>query len=183
MPYKANEARRHKIPRARYKVTNWPEYDRALQQRGSLTVWMTPEGVVQNLPFLGHTGARRAPAWEGRIATGRCPVREAASLSGSSALGLKRSQAQQGEPVRMALAGHQLARALALALLMPAAQEAAVVQEEAQQVQVRAAEMAAQDEVGAQARVEVLHERAAARRVGHDPAHGVEQGVELGPSA
>jgi hypothetical protein len=27
MPYKANEARRHKIPRARYKVTNWPEYD------------------------------------------------------------------------------------------------------------------------------------------------------------
>jgi hypothetical protein len=27
--------------------------------------------VVQNLPFLGHTGARRAPACEGRIATGR----------------------------------------------------------------------------------------------------------------
>jgi hypothetical protein len=37
MPYKANEARRHKIPRARYRVSNWPEYDRALQQRGSLT--------------------------------------------------------------------------------------------------------------------------------------------------
>ncbi len=34
MPYKANEPRRHKIPRARYKVTNWPKYDRALQQRG-----------------------------------------------------------------------------------------------------------------------------------------------------
>ena len=27
MPYKANEARRHKIPRARYKVRNWPEYE------------------------------------------------------------------------------------------------------------------------------------------------------------
>ena len=38
MPYKANEARRHKIPRARYRVTNWPDYARALQQRGSLTV-------------------------------------------------------------------------------------------------------------------------------------------------
>jgi len=25
MPYKANEARRHKIPRARYKVRNWPQ--------------------------------------------------------------------------------------------------------------------------------------------------------------
>src|SRR3954463_13974853 len=46
MPYKANEARRHKIPRARYKITNWSEYDRALQQRGSLTVWVTPEALA-----------------------------------------------------------------------------------------------------------------------------------------
>ena len=46
MPYKANEARRHKSPRARYKVRNWPEYDRALQQRGSLTVWVTPEALA-----------------------------------------------------------------------------------------------------------------------------------------
>jgi len=39
------------------------------------------------------------------------PVREAASFPRSSALGLKRSQAQQGEPVRMALAwpGRQIA--------------------------------------------------------------------------
>ena len=46
MPYKANEACRHKIPWARYKVTNWPEYDRALQRRGSLTVWVTPEALA-----------------------------------------------------------------------------------------------------------------------------------------
>ncbi len=46
MPSKADEARRHKIPRARYLVTNWPEYDRALQQRGSLTVWVTPEALA-----------------------------------------------------------------------------------------------------------------------------------------
>jgi hypothetical protein len=65
-----------------------------------------------------------------------CPVWEAASLPRSSPLGLKRSQAQQGEPVWMALAGHQLPRAFALALGVPAAQEAAVVQEEPQQVQV-----------------------------------------------
>ncbi len=38
MPDKHNEPRRHKIPKAKYKVTNWPEYDRALQQRGSLTL-------------------------------------------------------------------------------------------------------------------------------------------------
>ena len=63
-------------------------------------------------------------------------VREAARLPGSSLLRLKRSQTQQGQPVRMALAGHQLARAFALALGIAAPQEAAVVQEEAQQVQV-----------------------------------------------
>ena len=36
MPYKHNEPRRHKIPKAKYKVANWWDYDRALQQRGSL---------------------------------------------------------------------------------------------------------------------------------------------------
>jgi hypothetical protein len=57
MPYKANEARRHKIPRARYKVANWPEYDRALQQRGSLTVWVTPEALAAwHPPKTGRRG-------------------------------------------------------------------------------------------------------------------------------
>jgi len=59
MPYKANEARRHKIPRARYKVTNWPEYDRALQQRGSLTVWVTPAALAAWKP--PRTGGRVRP--------------------------------------------------------------------------------------------------------------------------
>src|SRR5688500_12192452 len=62
MPYKANEARRHKIPRARYKVTNWPEYDRALQQRGSLTVWVTPEALAAwHPPKTGRRG--RSPRY------------------------------------------------------------------------------------------------------------------------
>ena len=30
MPYKFNDSRRHKVPRAKYQVTNWPEYDAAL---------------------------------------------------------------------------------------------------------------------------------------------------------
>ncbi len=59
MPYKANELRRHKIPRARYKVINWPEYDRALQQRGSLTVWVTPDALAAWHP--PHTGQRGRP--------------------------------------------------------------------------------------------------------------------------
>jgi hypothetical protein len=32
MPYKANEARRLKFPKARYRVKNWREYDQALQE-------------------------------------------------------------------------------------------------------------------------------------------------------
>jgi Transposase DDE domain len=60
MPYKANEPRRHKIPRARYKIANWPEYDRALQQRGSLTVWVTPEALAAwHPPKTGRRGRSR----------------------------------------------------------------------------------------------------------------------------
>src|SRR3712207_3657261 len=62
MPYKANEARRHKIPRARYRVTNWPEYDRALQHRGSLTLWVTPEALAAwHPPKTGRRG--RSPQY------------------------------------------------------------------------------------------------------------------------
>jgi hypothetical protein len=46
MPFKANAARRHRIPRQRHRVTNWAEYDAALRQRGSLTVWFTDEAVA-----------------------------------------------------------------------------------------------------------------------------------------
>jgi hypothetical protein len=59
MPYKFNEPHRHKIPRARYRVQNWPEYDRALQQRGTLTVWVTPEALAAWQPQ--HTGQRGRP--------------------------------------------------------------------------------------------------------------------------
>src|SRR5918999_1737030 len=60
MPYKANEARRHRIPRARYRVTNWPEYDGALQRRGSLTVWVTPEALAAwQTPRTGRRGRPR----------------------------------------------------------------------------------------------------------------------------
>ena len=46
MPDKFTEGRRHKFPKARYRVTNWPEYDAALVRRGSLTVWFTEEAVA-----------------------------------------------------------------------------------------------------------------------------------------
>jgi hypothetical protein len=36
VPFKANADRRHHIPKQQDRVTNWPEYDAALRQRGSL---------------------------------------------------------------------------------------------------------------------------------------------------
>ena len=46
MPFKTNADRRHHIPKQRHQVTNWREYDEALRQRGSLTVWFTPAAIA-----------------------------------------------------------------------------------------------------------------------------------------
>ena len=46
MPHKYNADRRHHIPRARYKVTNWSAYEAGLRQRGSLTIWFSEEAVA-----------------------------------------------------------------------------------------------------------------------------------------
>ena len=45
MPHKYNTARRHHIPKAKFKVTNWAEYEAGLRQRGSLTLWITDEAI------------------------------------------------------------------------------------------------------------------------------------------
>src|SRR3954464_14042533 len=45
LPFKPNQDRRHRIPRQKHKVTNWPAYEAGLRQRGSLTVWFTEEAV------------------------------------------------------------------------------------------------------------------------------------------
>ena len=50
MPYKANAPRRHKFPKARYRIDNWPAYDAALVDRGDLTVWVTPEALAARHP-------------------------------------------------------------------------------------------------------------------------------------
>ena len=40
MPFKFNAARHHRIPRARYRVRNWPTYEAGLRRRGDLTLWI-----------------------------------------------------------------------------------------------------------------------------------------------
>src|SRR5215216_2999593 len=46
MPFKANADRRHRIPKQRRRIINWAEYDAALRQRGSLTVWFTEAAIA-----------------------------------------------------------------------------------------------------------------------------------------
>ncbi len=46
MPFKAAADRRHRIPRQRFKLTNWREYDASLRGRGSLTAWFTDEAIA-----------------------------------------------------------------------------------------------------------------------------------------
>jgi hypothetical protein len=46
MPHKYNADRRHRIPRTRYKVTNWRDYEAGLRKRGSLTIWFSEEAVA-----------------------------------------------------------------------------------------------------------------------------------------
>jgi hypothetical protein len=42
MPNKHNALRRHHIPKMKFSVKNWAEYDAGLRRRGSLTLWVTP---------------------------------------------------------------------------------------------------------------------------------------------
>lgn len=46
MLYKFTEGRRPKLPKARYRVTNWPACDAALVRQGGLTVWFAEEAVA-----------------------------------------------------------------------------------------------------------------------------------------
>lgn len=46
MPFKLHSKGRRHIPPQRHRVTNWHEYDASLRNRGSLTIWFTPEAIA-----------------------------------------------------------------------------------------------------------------------------------------
>lgn len=46
MPFKHKSARRHSVPCARYRVTNWPAYEAGLRRRGDLTLWLDKAAVA-----------------------------------------------------------------------------------------------------------------------------------------
>ncbi len=45
MPHKFNADRRDKIPKQKYRVANWAEYNEALRQRGDLTIWISEDAM------------------------------------------------------------------------------------------------------------------------------------------
>ena len=54
------KSRVHPKYKTKYHVGNWPAYDRALVQRGDITVWLAPDAIATPAPqgFLGHLIAR-----------------------------------------------------------------------------------------------------------------------------
>jgi hypothetical protein len=46
MPFKHIAARRHRIPKVRYRVQNWPAYEAGLKRRGDLTLWLDEDAVT-----------------------------------------------------------------------------------------------------------------------------------------
>src|SRR3954451_212353 len=47
MPFKHNAARRHRIPKTRYRVQNWPAYEAGLKRRGDLTLWLDEAALAR----------------------------------------------------------------------------------------------------------------------------------------
>ena len=43
-------SRVHPKHKTKYRVTNWPEYDRGLADRGDLTLWISPNAIVGRHP-------------------------------------------------------------------------------------------------------------------------------------
>ena len=45
MPNKYAEKKGCRLPKQKYKVANWPEYNKALRQRGSIDVWLSNDVI------------------------------------------------------------------------------------------------------------------------------------------
>jgi hypothetical protein len=46
MPFKHNATRRHRTPKTRYRIRNWPAYEAGLKRRGDVTLWLDAAAVA-----------------------------------------------------------------------------------------------------------------------------------------
>jgi hypothetical protein len=80
MPNKQNAARRHQIPKMKFRAKNWAEYDAGLRRRGSLTLWVTQPSTLlfkvtprKEQPARWITFERPGCRWEvNRVLNGAC---------------------------------------------------------------------------------------------------------------
>ena len=56
MPHKFNADRRDKIPKQKYRLANWAEYNEGLRRRGDLTIWVNEDAL--GLWFAPHRTTR-----------------------------------------------------------------------------------------------------------------------------
>jgi hypothetical protein len=63
VPFKANQDRRHHIPKQRHRVTNWAAYDIALRQRGRVTVWFSEAAIAAWKPSHPLRAAASRATW------------------------------------------------------------------------------------------------------------------------
>jgi len=61
MPFKHNASRRHRIPKQRFRVMNWPAYEAGLRRRGDLTFW------VDDAALAGWQAPRRTTSGGQRL--------------------------------------------------------------------------------------------------------------------
>src|SRR3954447_24610482 len=94
MPFKANAARRHHIPKQRRRVTNWAEYDAALRQRGSLTVWFTEEAIA-----AWHAEPRTTPGGQPHYSS--LAITTALTLKAVFRLALRQTEGLIGSVMRL----------------------------------------------------------------------------------
>ena len=60
MPHKFNAPRHHRIPKAKYKVLNWSEYERGLVQRDDIRFWINQSVLDEwSAPMRKTPGGQR----------------------------------------------------------------------------------------------------------------------------
>src|SRR3954453_2122196 len=94
MPFKINAARCHHIPKQRRRVTNWAEYDAALRQRGSLTVWFTEAAIA-----AWDAEPRSRPGGQPHYSS--LAIRTGVTLKGVFRLALRQAEGLIGSIIRL----------------------------------------------------------------------------------
>jgi hypothetical protein len=89
VPFKHHSKGRRHIPRQRHRVTNWRDYDTALRNRGSLTIWFTEEALAG-----WRAQSRKTPG--GQTHCSNLAIKTALTLRAVFRLALRRSEGLTG---------------------------------------------------------------------------------------